>query len=104
MLSLLYIKKSIIKYLNKFNSFGSILSNLGFFLFFFFWPHDMARGILVSQPGIEPTSHEWKHGILTTGSSGNFLLKFGLICPGPVVWAEPLRSFGKLAFFKHPMF
>ena len=35
-LSLLYIKKSIIKYLNKFNSIGSILSNLGFFLFFFF--------------------------------------------------------------------
>ena len=31
-----------------------------FFLFFFFWPHCVACGILVPQPGIKPVPLQWK--------------------------------------------
>ena len=36
---------------------------------FFFWPHRMARRILVPLPGIEPLSLYWKRGALTVGLS-----------------------------------
>ena len=39
-------------------------------VFFFFWLHLPACGILVPRPGIEPTPSELKHGVLTTGPPG----------------------------------
>ena len=35
--------------------------------FYIFWLHHTACGILVVQPGIEPTLPRWQHGVLTTG-------------------------------------
>ena len=35
--------------------------------FFSFWPHCVAYGILVLQPGIEPEPLHWKGRVLTTG-------------------------------------
>ena len=40
---------------------------------FFFGLHRAACGILVSQPGIEPTPLQWKLGVLTTGLPGKSL-------------------------------
>ena len=37
---------------------------------FFFWPHDVARGILVPPPEIEPTSPALEGRFLTTGPPG----------------------------------
>ena len=40
--------------------------------FFFFWLCHETCGILVSGPGIEPQGpQQWKHGVLTTGPSGD---------------------------------
>ena len=38
--------------------------------FFVFWPHFVAHGVLVPQPGIKPGPLPWKHGVLTTGPPG----------------------------------
>ena len=35
-----------------------------------FWPHGL--WILLSQPGTEPTTLHWKHGVLTAGLPGKF--------------------------------
>ena len=43
-------------------------------LFYFFWPRGVAGGILVSRPGIEPTSPALEGRVLTTellGGPGN---------------------------------
>ena len=40
-------------------------------IFFFWWLHSTASGILVPQPGIEPRPWQWKCQILTTGPLGN---------------------------------
>ena len=39
-------------------------------LFFTFWLHPVACGILVFQPGVEPEPRAWKDRVLTTGPSG----------------------------------
>ena len=45
-----------------------------FFLFFFFFlPCCTACEILIPQPGIEPMTLQWKHGVLTTGLPGKSL-------------------------------
>ena len=36
--------------------FSLLLDSGYYFLFFFFWPHCVACGILVPRPGIKPTS------------------------------------------------
>ena len=41
------------------------------FLFFFFWLHHSACGLLVSRPGSEPRPGQWKCQVLTTGLPGN---------------------------------
>ena len=41
--------------------------------FLIFWPYQAACRILVPQPGIEPTPQQWKHGVPTSGPSGNSL-------------------------------
>ena len=38
--------------------------------FFFFWPHHIACGILVPQPGIDPGPQQWKHRTLTPDNQG----------------------------------
>ena len=42
-----------------------------FFFFFWYWPQNVACGITISWPGIEPESGQWKFGILTTGLPRN---------------------------------
>ena len=42
-------------------------------LTFFFWPHPIAYGILVPQPGIESMLHAMKLNVLTAGPSGKSL-------------------------------
>ena len=42
--------------------------------FFFFLPHHVACGVLVPQPGIEPTFTALEGGFLTTGLPGRFPL------------------------------
>ena len=50
---------------------GFAFCNISLSLFFFFWPHPMACGILVPQPGIESRSNpdplHWEYQVLTTG-------------------------------------
>ena len=41
--------------------------------FTFFGLSHVAWGILVPWPGIEPWPLQWKHGVLTSGLTGNFL-------------------------------
>ena len=56
--------------------FCSILYSSVSFSVFFFLPHHVACGILVPQPGIEPTFTELEGGFLTTGLPGTFPLNF----------------------------
>ena len=44
-----------------------------------FWPHCMAGGILVPQPGIKPWSMAVKVQVLTTGLPGNSLCGFNIV-------------------------
>ena len=44
------------------------------FFFFFFLPNHMACGILVSRPGIEPTTPALQGGDFTTGLPGKSLM------------------------------
>ena len=39
-------------------------------IFFLYWPHCGACGILVSRPGIGPTPSHWKLRVLNTGPPG----------------------------------
>ena len=41
-----------------------------------FWPHHASFRILVPWPGIEPSSPQWKHGVLTSGRPGKSLNLF----------------------------
>ena len=51
-----------------------------FFLsFFFFWPHSVVCGILVTWLGIEPGSWQWKCWIITSKPLGNSFFFFGTI-------------------------
>ena len=43
------------------------------YLFFHFWPCQLAWGILVPQPGIEPRPLQWRCWVLTTEPTGNSL-------------------------------
>ena len=43
----------------------------GFLFFVFYWPWQVACGISVFHPGIEPEPLQWKHWILTTRPPGN---------------------------------
>ena len=47
------------------------LQTLYLFLFIYFCPHCTSFRTLVPQPGIEPVSLNWEHGVLTTGLPGN---------------------------------
>ena len=49
-----------------------IVSSL-FKVYFIFWPHHTACGILVPQTGIEPRPWQWKQKALTMGPPGNSL-------------------------------
>ena len=49
------------------------------FIYLFFWPHCLARGILIPQPGIKCMPPPWKHGVLTTGPPGKSFLCVNLI-------------------------
>ena len=40
-------------------------------IYYFFWPHHAAFGILVPRQGMEPGPQQWKHQVLTTGPPGN---------------------------------
>ena len=42
-------------------------------LLLFFWPCCTACEILIPQPGIEPVTLQWKHGVLITGLPGKSL-------------------------------
>ena len=63
--------------------------------------------ILVPQPGIKPSPPQWKHGVLTTGSTGKSLnqclkalsMVSGTICAQQIVALGPL-SRGPLGFHK----
>ena len=52
---------------------------LYFIYAFNFWPHRTTCGILVPQPGIEPTPPALEGGLLTTGPPGKSLLLYILI-------------------------
>ena len=76
------------------------LSFFSFLLFFFFWPHRMACGILVPQPGNEPWPWQWKHQVLTTGPPGNsHKLLFCWRPPQPVPWTVALSSSAPVQWF-----
>ena len=49
----------------KSNSFLKLfLKRTIFFVFIFtYWPHHVAHGILVPQPGMDPSPLQWKHGV-----------------------------------------
>ena len=67
---------------------------------FIFWLCHGACGILVPQPGIEPTPLQWKHRVPTTGWPGKscdlyFWVKFGAVCKetGPRTRPDQLGGF-----------
>ena len=45
------------------------------YLFFFFWPHHEACGILAPRPGIKPVPLRWKLRVFTTGPSLKTIFK-----------------------------
>lgn len=46
----------------------------------------MACEILVPRPGIEPTSPDWLHGVLSTGPPGYFIFLNGQIQQGAITF------------------